>query len=59
VPPATIGIGDRASAANPAAVARHAVAITGPPAAAAAVAARPGASPSALASVKRAWNWIA
>ena len=55
----TIGIGDSASAAKPAAVARQAAPITGPPRAAAAVAARAGAMPSALPSLKRAWNWIA
>ena len=36
-----------------------AVAITGPPRAAASTAARGGEEPSARASLKRAWNWIA
>ena len=55
----TSGLGERAKTAKPAIVATHAAPITGPPPAAAAATARPGAAPSALASLKRAWNWIA
>ncbi len=55
----TIGIGDRTSAANPAAVARQAAPITGPPFEAARVAALAGGAPSLRASLNRAWNWIA
>ena len=55
----TSGLGERAKTAKPAIVARQAAPITGPPPAAAAATARPGGAPSALASLKRAWNWIA
>ena len=57
--PRTIGIGDSTSTANPATVARPAVAITGPPLAAASTAARGGEEPARTASRTRAWNWIA
>ena len=50
----TIGIGESSRTQNPAAVARHAVAITGPPRAAASTAARGGEDPSRTASTKRA-----
>ena len=55
----TIGIGESTSAANPAAVAKQAAPITGPPLDAARVAALAGCAPSRRASLKRAWNWIA
>ena len=52
----TSGLGESAKTAKPATVARHAAPMTGPPPAAAVATARPGAIPSALASLKRAWN---
>jgi hypothetical protein len=55
----TRGLGERAKTAKPAIVATHAAPITGPPPTAASATARPGAALSALASLKRAWNWIA
>ena len=57
--PRTIGIGDSSSTRKPAAVARQAVAIIGPPRTAASTAARGGDAPARVASTKRAWNWIA
>src|SRR3954447_2485477 len=54
-----IGVGESSRARKPAAVARDAVAIVGPPLIAAARAASMPARPSAPASSKRAWNWIA
>ena len=55
----TSGLGERAKTAKPATVATHAAPITVPPPAAATATARPGGAPSARASLKRAWNWIA
>ncbi len=55
----TIGIGESSSTEKPAAVARHAVATTGPPRAAASAAARAGDDPPSRASTKRACSWIA
>ena len=58
--PRTIGIGESWRARKPAAVARQAVAIVGPPPAAAdARRLDAGSAPLAIASSKRAWNWIA
>ena len=55
----TIGTGESRRTRKPAAVAAHAVAITGPPRAAASAAARTGDDPPARASEKRACSWIA
>jgi hypothetical protein len=55
----TSGLGESAKTAKPAIVATQAAPITGPPPAAATATARPGGAPSARASLKRAWNWIA
>ena len=52
-------LGESAKTAKPATVARQAAPITGPPRAAATATERPGGAPDALASLKRAWNWMA
>ena len=58
--PRTIGTGDSSSTRKPTAVARPAVAIVGPPAAAAlAAASRSSSAFPRLSSSWRAWNWIA
>ena len=57
--PRTIGIGESKRTQKPATVASAAVAITGPPRAAASTAARAGELPVSICSPNRAWNWIA
>jgi hypothetical protein len=55
----TIGVGESWRARKPAAVARHAAPIVGPPLVAAARAASVPDIPLSTSSSKRAWSWIA